>query len=1206
MASITWLHLSDLHFGHDADPWDQDVVLQQLLEDIRNQRKARGLQPDFVVISGDVGWRGAEADYQKAGKFLDALLTETALPKERLFFAPGNHDLDRNVITGSGKALAKALRASKEDGQDDAAYNEEQRKFANEFFGKSEDRVAALKQFGNFSSFASAYLGPRAQFAGEQWFHVWRLEGIVGGPIAILGLNSAWLARGDKDRGYLALGERQTRPATDAVGEADLCIGLLHHPFDWLAEWDRNTSEALLIQRCDFILHGHLHRSGVVNLSGPNANCVVIGAGTCYEKPTYANGYNFVRLNGETGKGKGMVYLRSYSALDGGHWTDDVTTYKDVLGVYSFPLQAKLIGILQGDKIPSVKPPAASPDDAEAQERYLKYVIDSNNCLQLQGIRSAGELVRIALEDIYITLNATVKRTVAADEAMLRELGGMAAGEAARLARSEGGPRTTVEQVKVKVQEALAQNSRLVVLGDPGCGKTTLVRYLALTYARDLAGDAGLVERRLALKERRLPILIFLRDLARYLQAKQPDVGLDGSKLLLDYLREYFAQQNVTLPDDFFHERLRRGECVVLLDGVDEVADVALRRRIAGLVEKCTRAHPKARYVVTSRIVGYAGAARLGEKYAVTTVRDFNDEDIERFVTAWNRAIEVVLASGVDGAQGTREYAESQAARRTKELLTAIRANEGVRELAINPLLLTVIALVQRYRARLPERRSELYEEAIEVLLANWDAAKGLSAPVTVAGRTLDAGDQRSLLEPIALWMMEQKKREIETEELRRQLEERFGAMVGASAARKATDDFLAQLTLRSGLLVERGQGVYAFSHLTFQEYLAARAIADRPDYIAYTLARLGDGWWRETILLEAGYLSAGGTGRVTALIQAIMDCPQEPALYHNLTLAAQALGDVGRARVAGDPGGEAERRLRRAFEQPLRPRKDTPDEAVQETIRRRAAAAEALARIEQGGGTGPAFWRLPYGEPVWVDVPAGEFWMGSESAQSYADERPIHRVHLDRFLIARTPVTNAQYRIFVEKAGRKPPQGWDGDKPPRGRESHPVVNVSWHDALAYCRWLSEMTGKAISLPSEAQWEKAARGASDRREYPWGDDWDPTKCNCSELNLGDTTPVGVFPEGASPYGCLDMAGNVWEWTRSLWGEDVSEPTYRYPYVAGDGREDLAAGDKVRRVLRGGSYIDAARLARCACRGWNDPYYWLVNFGFRVGVAAAPM
>ncbi|MEZ4770339.1 MAG: SUMF1/EgtB/PvdO family nonheme iron enzyme [Caldilineales bacterium] len=136
-------------------------------------------------------------------------------------------------------------------------------------------------------------------------------------------------------------------------------------------------------------------------------------------------------------------------------------------------------------------------------------------------------------------------------------------------------------------------------------------------------------------------------------------------------------------------------------------------------------------------------------------------------------------------------------------------------------------------------------------------------------------------------------------------------------------------------------------------------------------------------------------------------------------------------------------------------------------------------------------------------------------------------------------PTTNAQYLLFVQASGHEAPNGWQDNRPPKGLESYPVVRVSGHDAVDYCDWLSQAMGRHITLPSEAEWEKAARGDKDKRLYPWGDTFEATRCNSDALGLGGTTPVGIFPEGASLYGCLDMSGNVDEWTRSVMAISVS-------------------------------------------------------------------
>jgi formylglycine-generating enzyme required for sulfatase activity len=200
---------------------------------------------------------------------------------------------------------------------------------------------------------------------------------------------------------------------------------------------------------------------------------------------------------------------------------------------------------------------------------------------------------------------------------------------------------------------------------------------------------------------------------------------------------------------------------------------------------------------------------------------------------------------------------------------------------------------------------------------------------------------------------------------------------------------------------------------------------------------------------------------------------------------------------------------------------------------------------------------------------------MGSDPAKdrdAHDYEQPQHTLHLPDYYIAKTPVTNTQYAAFLQATSHKHPGHWKRGRLPTGKEDHPVVRVTWHDAVAYCNWLAELAGKPYRLPSEAEWEKAARGANGRI-YPWGDEWHSDRCNSGENDVNDTTPVSTYPDGASPYGLLDMAGNVSEWTRSLY--------QYYPYDPNDGREDPEASGS--RVLRGGSGNINRRSLRCACR-----------------------
>jgi formylglycine-generating enzyme required for sulfatase activity len=232
------------------------------------------------------------------------------------------------------------------------------------------------------------------------------------------------------------------------------------------------------------------------------------------------------------------------------------------------------------------------------------------------------------------------------------------------------------------------------------------------------------------------------------------------------------------------------------------------------------------------------------------------------------------------------------------------------------------------------------------------------------------------------------------------------------------------------------------------------------------------------------------------------------------------------------------------------------------------------------------------------VRIPAGEFQMGSVTSRdndARDDELPPHPVHLPEFHISKYPVTNTQYQAFVRAIRHRVPLHWEKGEIARRKSNHPVVNVSWKDALAFCTWLSQESGQPFRLPTEAEWEKAARG-TDGRINPWGDEPpDENLCNCN-MNVGDTTTIGRYsPQGDSPYGCADMAGNVWEWCQSL-----NRP---YPYSMDDGRETLEAED--HRVLRGGSFYDPQGLVRCAYRhgSYPDLRHW--NYGLRLVVAPGP-
>ncbi|HEU0296457.1 MAG TPA: SUMF1/EgtB/PvdO family nonheme iron enzyme [Anaerolineales bacterium] len=271
-------------------------------------------------------------------------------------------------------------------------------------------------------------------------------------------------------------------------------------------------------------------------------------------------------------------------------------------------------------------------------------------------------------------------------------------------------------------------------------------------------------------------------------------------------------------------------------------------------------------------------------------------------------------------------------------------------------------------------------------------------------------------------------------------------------------------------------------------------------------------------------------------------------------------------------------------------------------TLTRRAEAPQATSPAEP---TGLVF------EPQMIRMATGKFSMGATPEQIamaikegadkewVQNEAPPHIVELSEYFIGKYPTTNREYQAFVRDKKYAPPRGWDGDQFPAEKGGHPVVNVSWDDAYSYCEWLSEKTGQKYRLPTEAEWEKAARG-EDGRIWPWGNEFGNKNANTHEEKIGDTTPVGQFsPQGDSPYGCSDMIGNVWEWCDDWFsGYEVN---IRGSKVLKDPKGPIKGNT---RVIRGGSFNDLRRLARCTSRVRSGPSGFNISRGFRV--AYSPM
>ncbi len=808
------------------------------------------------------------------------------------------------------------------------------------------------------------------------------------------------------------------------------------------------------------------------------------------------------------------------------------------------------------------EPRPAAADLARARETYLGHLRDRYRYLDMKGLGVADRVpLRLPLRRLFVPLMARPELPAGDTWDLEARMAGRRLSEedAERLGRRLGKPRQVLELVR--------EHPGLVILGDPGSGKTTFLKYLALSFAAGEGSELGLGER--------LPVLVPLSGFANALAA--------GEVRLDDFVRGWVDSRGADpAVGELLDAELRAGRALLLLDGLDEVREAALRQTVVRAVADFFSFHRAAgnKFVLTSRIVGYREVRTLSEGLAECTLVDFGDDEISAFVGQWTAALE-------REALGETEAAAADAERERQDLLAAISRNPGVRRLAANPLLLTILALMKRQGVSLPERRVELYEQYVKTLLQSWNRARGLGRPPEC---DLDVVETVRILAPLALWMHEVdpglglvKLADLEAE-LRRIYQQR-----GAADPDAAARVLLADAREWAGLVLERGPGQWGFIHLTFEEYLAAVAIAleaqGNPRAMLHRLApHLGEPAWREVGLLLIAYvglvqqLDAVAGGLVEALARERPGPPGEAVV-----LAGDAILEVGATGV----GAGSREVVTSALVETMQS-VDVPN-----VLRRRAGLA--LGRLG---------W-VPEDLDAFVGVAAGPFLFGGKK-----EERRI----AEPFWIGKYPVTNLQYARFVDDGGYGRRELWSGEgwawrkkedrKGPfmRNEESEnpifPRAAVTLYEAEAYCRWLAASSERfrfegdvrpegaarlAGRLPTDEEWERAARG-TDGREYPWGGAFDVALANTKESGeegksgIG-TTAVCTFVEGASAAGAFDMSGNIWEWT----GTQHEGKYY---------------------LLCGGAYYHNKGSARCAARGGSGPGGFGGGVGFRVLLSLA--
>ncbi len=740
--------------------------------------------------------------------------------------------------------------------------------------------------------------------------------------------------------------------------------------------------------------------------------------------------------------------------------------------------------------------PECKPNIAGDPTLYLVAVKDETTYIDIQALNvGAGKASRFEIGELYIPLT-TPAATVIIPAIRPDE------------------PVHERERNSMDLKDLLIER-RLVIVGDPGSGKSTFLRWIA--QEKSVAALAG--------TGTEIPLLIRIGELAGYVKECRLAAGsgkhwdTDSHEWLPDFLAARCFKFKWGLGAAYFRQILDEGEAVVLLDGLDEAPDAGTRAEISRLFQHATAKYESCRFVVTTRPDSFVGANLL-QGFREAWIEPLDADARAAFFEKWARCLHPNSAT--------------EAEQRRDALVQAVEGRDDIQKLATTPVMLTAIAVVHWNEKRLPEERVDLYETILMWLARQRESKGGRERPE----RCL------KILEQLALAMHDEEGRltDVSLEWAATRLANQFS---GVEKAR----EFLDGETTDSGIVMARGK--LRFFHLTFQEYLAARAIAgmDQEDQVRrFRGERIFQPEWKEVMLLLSGILAKQGLPKVDVLVNALL--PAAASSLHDKARAAALLGALVRdLRVFGyQPPDEAYRELMLAL-----PPIFELEWAAQIPFQIRLEAADALGL---------------HGDPRFAeDMPNRVRIQGAGGVKA--------------FEIGRYPVTVVEYQRFVEAGGYRDERFWTAggfglETEPRDWNmqqsfaTRPVTGVNWYEAKAYCAWAGR------HLPSEAEWKLAAYGP-EGRQYPWGDqEPDATRANYLETGPRHVSPVGLYRAGATPENVEEMAGNVWEWVED---RDDTSSTFR--------------------VLQGAAWFDVASHLGSGIRDCDQPDFRYDDIGLRV-------
>jgi formylglycine-generating enzyme required for sulfatase activity/calcineurin-like phosphoesterase family protein/energy-coupling factor transporter ATP-binding protein EcfA2 len=1110
MSKIEILHLSDIHFKKKKDDERKSFrkdVRAKMLAKIKEHIGRNNLDLDFVAVTGDIAFSGKE--YEEAKSFFDDL--KSILPEKTVFLpVPGNHDVDRDKVSKFFSLHDNVVKKQKTD-----AFLEDKE---------------AIKSYINvkFESFRQFVEGLNHDLYSSEDDYFW-VKNFEDKNVSFLGLNSCWASENDRDRFNITLGLPQVTKALE-ISTIPNKILLMHHPFNWFSEQDFNISHGELFNNCELVLHGHIHTDKAFVFRDPTNSYICLGANASYTNEKEGRlGFQFVRVEFQE-KGAAVrvwPYIlddrRNEFVPDRERWKKQEGREYFDLNTFEFPSGESTV----------IEPPIEPPQKIPAE--YKDWVQKFHSTISYDQLAKKGEVLPVQLLEVYIPLETANPFHKAEMDRLSKDRE-----EKSRLELKDEfeGEAELKEPATIDIEALLGRVNCILLRGKAGMGKTTLIKHLANTITKGSCQSS--------LRDY-LPVMVFLKDLWLVYneELKKSKRKITFEQLLEAYLEKIKCPLDLAVISNF----LQHNRALFMFDGLDEIPE-GIRDDLVELIADFQFENKGNRFLITGRPHGIAGRPheRFG-KY-LCEIEYLDDQRINEFIRKWFRAV-----SGK--ATGLADLT-------AEDMISDIVFHEHISVFTQNPLLLAAVCVLYLVGKRIPEQRADLYDRIVENLL--WRRFHDPAEPEKVNEvreflmllafnmqnmnlKTFEVGDGLDVLKKISV-----QKEDEQAQVYQRRIHRMFD-----------------EIEPNCGLFNRLSGGEIEFTHLTFQEFMAAKHIVymelDYTKFLEYD-------WWAETILLYTGLLSLERRKRSNDVVEAILKAKQENEKIKRRLwlLGSKALRDF-------PPSKRDDKVVTFARDK------------LYELIDSNASLEERFEAGEIVGTLGDP--RIKVDNPDMVLVKGGKFMRGSseDDADAYPEEKPQREIYIDDFMIGKYPVTNEEFKQFVDGCGYDKKEFWtregwrwrEENKISKPRYWHdrkwngsnfPVVGIIWYEAEAYANWLSKRMGHPYRLPTEAEWEKAARG-TDSSKYPWGDEFDKNLCNSSESGLYHTSPVGIFTKGKSPYGCFDMAGNVWEWC-SDWYND------KY-YGNSPDRNPKGPSDGADRVFRGGSWLHGARYCRSAYR-----------------------